>query len=339
MLSDRLQNTALRYFLEVVRSGSVSEAASRLSVSPSAVSRQVAALEELLGVPLFERHARGMAPSAAGELLAAHARRGAMEADRVVSDIQALQGLRRGLVRLASSSGFAIDFLPGAMAGFRARHPGILFHLRVVAPAQVTAAVRNGDVDIGLTYSRAAERDIQVQHMQAAPVYAIMRPDHPLARFSTVTLAQMHPHPIALPERDNTVRQLFDIGCSQRRLVFDPVLVSNHFESLTNFVLHGGGLSISGEVTVRDRARRGELHAAPIRERGMNGRAVEVQTLAGRTLPQGVSAFLDHLRAELPPSRTAGPHGDPLHSPGQERASPREAAEGAGNPRTLRQKD
>ena len=79
MLSSRLQDTALRYFLEVVRSGSVSEAATRLNVSPSAVSRQVAALEDLLGVPLFDRRPRGMAPSAAGELLAAHARRGALE--------------------------------------------------------------------------------------------------------------------------------------------------------------------------------------------------------------------------------------------------------------------
>eukprot|EP01041_Mallomonas_annulata_P029616 gene29616-51640_t len=63
--SSRLQDTALRYFLEVVRSGSVSEAATRLNVSPSAVSRQVAALEDLLGVPLFDRRPRGMAPSAA----------------------------------------------------------------------------------------------------------------------------------------------------------------------------------------------------------------------------------------------------------------------------------
>src|SRR2546427_356661 len=65
MLSNRLQDTALRYFLEVVRSGSVSEAATRLNVSPSAVSRQVAGLEEMLGVPLFERRPRGMAPSPA----------------------------------------------------------------------------------------------------------------------------------------------------------------------------------------------------------------------------------------------------------------------------------
>ena len=299
MLSSRLQDTALRYFLEVVRSGSLSEAAIRLNVSPSAVSRQVAALEDLLGVPLFERRPRGMTPSAAGEMLAAHARRGALEADRVVADIQALQGLRRGLVRLCSSAGFAIEFLPRVMTLFRTKYPGIHFHLRVASPAAVTAAVVNGDVDIGLTYSRSAERDITVQHRAASPVIAIMRPDHALAHLKSVTLTQLHQHPIALPERDNTVRQLFDIGCSQLGLVFEPVLVCNQFETLTHFVLHGGGLSISGEVTVHDRVQRGELHAAQIREPGMSARAVEVQTLSGRTLSAGVGRFLDFLREQL----------------------------------------
>ena len=296
----RLQDTALRYFLEVVRTGSVSEAATRLSVSPSAVSRQVATLEDLLGVPLFERRPRGMAPSPAGELLAAHALRNALEADRVVADIEALQGLRRGLIRVCCSAGFAIEFLPKAMAQFREQHPGMQFHLRVAAPAAVTQAVLNTEADIGLTYSRTAERDIEVQHRQVSPVIAIMRPDHPLARHASVTLAQMHPYPVALPERDNTVRQLFDIGCSQRQLVFDPVLVSNHFETLTHFVLHAGGMSISGEVTVRERVRRGELHAALIRERSMNGRAIERQTLAGRTLPHAAQSFLELLQLRLP---------------------------------------
>ena len=159
----RLQDTALRYFLEVVRTGSVSEAATRLSVSPSAVSRQVATLEDLLGVPLFERRPRGMAPSPAGELLAAHALRNALEADRVVADIEALQGLRRGLIRVCCSAGFAIEFLPKAMAQFRDQHPGMQFHLRVAAPAAVTQAVLNIEAGIGLTYSRTAERDIELQ--------------------------------------------------------------------------------------------------------------------------------------------------------------------------------
>ena len=300
MSSHRLQEASLRYFLEVVRCGSLTEAALRLNVTPSAISRQVAALEGVLGVPLFDRRPRGMMLSAAGELLAAHARRGALEADRVVSDIQGLQGLRRGRVRIASSAGFAIEFLPRAIVEFRERFPGLQFNVQVTSPAEVTTAVLHGEADMGLTYSRAAEEGIHIAHRQAASVLVIMRSDHPLARFQSVTLAQMHAFPIALPERDNTVRQLFDICCSDRRVVFEPVLVSNQFETLTHFVVHGGGLSISGEVTVRDRLRRRELHAAEIRERGMRGRAIELQTLNGRTLPEGVRCFLDFLRERLP---------------------------------------
>jgi DNA-binding transcriptional LysR family regulator len=305
MTAHRLQDTALRYFLEVARSGSLTVAAERLSVSPSAISRQVAMLEDLLGVPLFERHPRGMVASPAGELLAAHALHGALEAERVVSDIRGLQGLKRGRVRLACSSGFANEFLPRAIADFRAEHPGIQFQLRAARPAEVTEAVLLGEADIGLTYSRAAVDGIRVERRQPASVFAVMRPDHPLAKLRTVTLAQMHPYPIALSGADNTVRQLFDVGCSQRGLVFEPVLTSNRFESLASFVLHGGGLTIAGEITVRDRVRRGELHAAEIRERGMRGRAVELQTLAGRTLPEVVKTFLAFLGEQLPAAPAA----------------------------------
>lgn len=301
MLSVRLQETSVRYFLEVVRSGSISEAAVRLFVSGSAVSRQIAGLESVLGVALFERRPRGMVPSAAGELLAAYARRATLEADRVVSDIEALQGLRKGKVRIASSAGFAIEFLPQVIADFRRQYPGIQFHLQVARPADVTTAILNGDADIGVTYSRAAEQGICVEYRQEAPVLVIMRPDHALATFRTVTLAQMQPYPLALPDRENTVRQLFDICCSRRQLVFEPALVSTSFEALTNFVLHEGGLSISGEVTVRHRMQRGELHGTVIRDRGMDGRVIEVQTLMGRTLPEGVRTFLAALTRQLPP--------------------------------------
>jgi DNA-binding transcriptional LysR family regulator len=300
MTPHRLQETSLRYFLEVVRCGSLTEAATRLNVSASAISRQVAMLEELLGMPLFERRPRGMSPSPAGELLAAHARRGALEAERVMSDIQGLQGLQRGHVRIACSSGFANEFLPQAIVAFRALHPGIQFELKACDPAEVSEAVLLGDTDIGLTYSRAAMQGVRVAHRQRASVFALMRPDHALAKQRSVTLAQMLPFPIGLSGPDTTVRQLFDVACGNRGVVFEPALVTNRFEALASFVLHGGGLAIAGEITVRERVRRGELHAAEIRERGMRDRSVELQTLAGRTLPEVVRAFLDHLCQALP---------------------------------------
>ena len=75
MRQHSLQDTALRYFMAVADTGSLTEASARQHVAASALSRQIAALEAQLGVALFERHPRGMGLTAAGEILRAHARR------------------------------------------------------------------------------------------------------------------------------------------------------------------------------------------------------------------------------------------------------------------------
>jgi DNA-binding transcriptional LysR family regulator len=295
MKINQLQETSLRYFLEVVRCGSISEASQRLNVASSAISRQISALEQILDTVLFERRPRGMVLSAGGEMLAAHAMKSAMEADRVVADLLALKGLKRGRIRVASAEGMAIDFVPRVIADFQKKYPAILFQLWVGPPASVSKQVREGNADIGLTFSRTPQPDIKVVHHQPAPVMAVMRNDHPLAQFKQVTLAQLHPYPIALPEANTTLRQLFDIVCSRQQLVFEPVLTSNYVEALHNFVMYSGGVSVAGEVSVRYRINEGPMVMRPIRDRGLDGRQIEVQTLVGRTLPRVVDIFLGFL--------------------------------------------
>lgn len=299
MKQHHLQETSLRYFLDVVRTGSISVSSERLNVAGSAISRQIAGLEQALGTALFERRPRGMVATAAGEMLAAYAFRVALEADRLVQDIDALQGLRYGKVRLASSDGCAIEFLPQVIAAFRRDYPGIVFHLDVGGPAEVTRRVRDGEVDIGMTFSRTTQTDIKVVHRSPAPVMAVMRIGHPLSRFESLSLSQLREFPLALPDTHTTIRQLFDIVASQQRLVFEPAIVSNYSESLHNLTTISDTVAIAAEVTIRHRAARGELAAVPIRDRGMHARHIEVQTLVGRTLPQVVQLFLNFLCAQL----------------------------------------
>ncbi|AMP00184.1 bacterial regulatory helix-turn-helix, lysR family protein [Collimonas arenae] len=299
MKSHQLQETSLRYFLEVVRCGSISEASQRLNVASSAISRQITGLEQILDTVLFERRPRGMVLSAGGEVLAAHALKSALEADRVVADLLSLKGLKSGRIRIASTEGFAIDFLPRLISDFQKKYPAIVFQLYVGPPASVSRQVREGNADIGLTFSRIPEPNIKVVHQQPAPVMAIMRKDHPLSQFKQVSLSQLAAYPIALPEPNTTLRQLFDLACNRQQLLFEPVLTSNYVEALYNFVMHSGGVSISGEVSVRDRVAEGKMLMLPIRDRGLDGRQVEVQTLIGRTLPRVVETFLDYLLNHL----------------------------------------
>ncbi|HSV55295.1 MAG TPA: LysR family transcriptional regulator [Burkholderiaceae bacterium] len=294
-----LQETSLRHFLEVVRTGSVTEAAESLGVAPSAVSRHVAHLEAELDTLLFERRARGMVANAAGELLATHARRAWQDIERVADEIHALRGLKSGAVLLASTEGFASEFIPGLIAEFQRQYTGIRFELQVRLQAEVPELVRQGKIDIGVTVSSVSERGISVEVRHPSPIIAVLSRDHPLARRRQLALAQLVGHTLALPGKDSTVRQLFDISCSRQGLVFDSIFECNRLEPCIAYAAAQGGIGFSGELALRNRLQRGDVIGVPLRDREMTERHFEVQTLAGRNLPRAAKAFLEHLREAL----------------------------------------
>ena len=295
----QLQNTALRYFLAVAGSGSVAVASTRLHVAGSAISRQIASLEAALGTSLFDRHARGMVLTAAGELLVAHASRTLKDAEATLEEIQSLQQLRAGRVRVACTEAFAHDLLPRAIAAFRIKQVGVAFDVDVRPHAEITGALRKGEADLAVTFSRAPERDIAVQFRQPAPVLALVPRSHVLARARSVTLARMKDHPLALPTPGTMVREMIELACSRQQLLLHPVLTTNSMAAVHGFVLHGGGIAVSGEISVRQVVVAGLMRAIPISDAGLDLRDLQVQTLAGRTWPHAVAAFLEHLRREL----------------------------------------
>lgn len=294
-----LQEVALRYFVEVVRAGSVTEAASRLDVAPSAVSRQIGRLERELDTLLFERKARGMTPNAAGELLAAHARRAWLDVERVTEEILALRGLRTGEVRIAATEGFAYEFLPSMVLKFQKAWPGIHFALDMVAQAEVARRVRDGEVDIGVTVSLSSERGLTVEHRHPSPIMAVMAIDHPMSTRRLLSLAQVTAYPLALPSKTSTLRQLLDISCSRQGLQYDAVITSNHLYPLINYVSECHAITFCGEAALRRRLVEGRITAVPLRDREMNERHFEVQTAAGRHLPEAVRTFVAFLREQI----------------------------------------
>lgn len=294
-----LQEVAIRYFVEVARAGSVTEAAARLEVAPSAVSRQIARLERELGTLLFERRARGMALNSAGELLAAHARRAWLDIERVTDDILALRGLRQGEVRLAATEGFAYEFLPAVVADFQARCPGIRFTLDMCLQHEVAQRVRDGIADVGITVSLSSEGGLRVELRHPSPILAVVAPGHPLAQRRQVSLSQVLAYPLALPDATSTLRRLLDISCSRQELALDPVIIGNHLYPLIHYVAHTSAVTFCGELALRQQLKNRSVVAIALRDREMNERHFEVQTMAGRHMPDAARAFIEHLRETL----------------------------------------
>ena len=189
----------LRYFEAVAEEGSIRRASERLSVSASAVNRQILKLEDHLGTPLFERRPDGMRLTESGRLVHEHFRSTLDGFARLRSEIDDRQGIISGTVTILTLDSLTVHFLPEALSGFIDRHPAV--EVRVIAddPKTTTQAIAQGNADIGLTFSSPLGRGVRVLGEIPCAMHAIMTPDHELAGRSSVTLDECGAHPAHLP--------------------------------------------------------------------------------------------------------------------------------------------
>lgn len=291
-------STQIRYFLEVARTGSVSQAAAQLHVAASAVSRQVGKLEDQLGCALFERRARGMVPTDAGERLMAYARAGSDDAERVMEQVRGLAGYSARRVRVACTEGFATGFMPEVMTGFRRSRPEALIELSVGSPESVSRLLLQGETDVALKYTMAPEKGMTVRHAATAPMYALMLPTHPLARARAVTVADVVKYPLGISAKGMTGRQLFDMVASIQGLQYQASVVSN-FSSALLPSTRGDDIMLSGYLTAAHLIRQGQLVAVPFTEPELRQRVLQVLSLEGQTLAPLVLDFTAQLIAAV----------------------------------------
>ncbi|MGI5195602.1 LysR family transcriptional regulator [Streptomyces sp. CA-288835] len=146
-----MELTVWRTFVTVCRLGSLSAAAAELNHTQSAVSRQIAGLERQLGVPLMERHARGVRPTPAGEVFRHRALATLNEADRAV---RAVQDLRDGAfnrpLAVGATPSLAAGVVPEAIRALLEQTGPLQWILLPALSAQLHDRVINGDLDIAV---------------------------------------------------------------------------------------------------------------------------------------------------------------------------------------------
>jgi DNA-binding transcriptional LysR family regulator len=222
-----MQFSALRYFLETARLGSIRRAAERLYVAPSAVSRQIALLEQNFGAPLFERHATGVRLTQAGEVFARQAHATVRDFDRLHSEIDDLKKLRRGTVRIFSVEATVASVVYRAMAEFAREYPGITYEVQVTGGIRAIAALAAEECDIAISFEPPPHRDVEEVQSLRDPIVAIMHPAHPLASRAKVTLRDLTRHPIAALDDTHATRTLVDRALALEGLSLQIVLTIN----------------------------------------------------------------------------------------------------------------
>ena len=290
----------LAYFLEVARTGSVTEAAHALNVAPSAISRQIAKLESGIGVPLFARHPRGMTLTEAGSRLLAHARRTETESTTLVEELRTGRGAEARSVAVACSEGFARRLVPRAIAGFRREHPDVAFRVDVVARQEATRRVVEGLADVAVTYTMGPQHDVRVECAVVVPVAAIVPLGHELADRDRIGLADFCAYPLALASPGTSQRELFDIGAQLEGITVRPALVCDSLAPQYEFVRAGGGLALVGDLgDIEQSAATEGVTYVPVDHPVFRQREAQVQTATGRRPSWSATQFTELLVTSL----------------------------------------
>lgn len=152
----------LRFFLELVRSGSLARAAQRLGVDRNTVARRVGALEEELGLALFERGPQGWTRTPAGEELAELASRVEEDVLALARHAEARDKALSGTVRLTTATHLSAFLLVPALPALRARHPGLLLE---IAADQRTFDLTRREADLALRMGRPRDAGLMTRKL------------------------------------------------------------------------------------------------------------------------------------------------------------------------------
>nr|WP_202529261.1 LysR family transcriptional regulator [Streptomyces sp. SID486] len=243
----------MRYVVAVAETRNFTRAAERCSVVQSSLSHRIAPLERELGVRLFARSSRRVEPTSAGEAFVAAARECLAAADRAVADASAAAGVVRGRLAVGVIVTAAAVDVPEVLQRYHARHPEVRVMLRSGRSDELTAAIRDGDLDIAFLGLPEGERPSGVEsvaldhdeHVLAVPA------GHRLAGASRVTLREIAGETFVDFVAGTPARAQSDQAFAAAGLARDVAYEAGVVELITRLVGRGLGIALLPSAFIR----------------------------------------------------------------------------------------
>ena len=259
-----LHSRMLRFLDEVERAGSIRRASTRLNVASSSINRQIIALEQEIGMPLFERLNNRLRLTESGALMISHVRQTLQQHEHVRARIEDLKRKRRSEVTVATTSGLAAGLLPRVVAGFRIRHPDIKVAVRILPMSQIAGSLASGETDLAVATGLPDDMDVDVFAATVSRIGAAVPIGHALSEQARITLAQCQDLPLILADIGMPLRLILDDACLEAGITLEPIIESNSLEFLKRSAMQGLGVTFLHRLEVEEEVRRGDLRFVPL---------------------------------------------------------------------------
>jgi DNA-binding transcriptional LysR family regulator len=242
----------LRAFVAVAESASFTAAAGQLNLTQSALSVLVRELESEVGVRLFDRHTRGVALSEAGREFQPRVHRLLADLNEAVAAIADLGARRKGLVRLVAPQLIASAVLPGVIAAYRGKYPGIDVRLSDALPENLLDGLATGAADLAFGHELPHDDGVEATVFLEDPFWLVCRPDHPLAARRKVRWSEVEARTFIGPTRDFRRHLLPQLDARTReRMAAAPGQDVSYLTTALGLVMAGEGVTAGPSYAVR----------------------------------------------------------------------------------------
>ena len=243
-----------RSFLAVVETGSITDAAERLGVTQSALSRRIQQFEEQLETKLLSRSRKGVELTDTGHLAASEGQRLLTAFANLKEQIALHQGLEGGSVRIGGGATAVSFVLPAAIAAFQQAHPKVLFQLKEAGSSEIADDVLNGRLALGIVTLPLQSRELKVQNLTNDDIVLVARNDHPLARRKSVNPLALADQGFVSFEADTALRNLIDNAVRATGVDINVVMELRSIPSILRMVATTGHLAFVSRMALRDAA-------------------------------------------------------------------------------------
>ncbi len=297
----RISLKQLRVLPAVMQVGTISGAAKILNITPSAATLQMRQLADAAGMPLVERTNEGLRASEAGqEMIIAATRIEAALADCFAA-LEALGGLENGSISVGVVNRGKF-FAPQALASFAQTHPKVEIRLRVGNRKEITAGLRNCELDFAVMGSTSDNLEVEKALIGDHPHIVVGPNNHPMAQHKQIALAEFAKEVFLVRERGSGTRRLMKRMFSQAGINPNFGMEIDSNETLKQAVIAGLGIAFISAHTVSSEIQDGRLVAFNINELPLIRQWFVVKQQGKRLLPaaQALWDFLvisgaDHL--------------------------------------------
>src|SRR5688500_9917925 len=217
----------LSLLLDLAEQGSALRAAQAASMTQPAASKLLAEMESMLGVKLFERHARGVEPTWYGQVLVRHARTALSELSRAHDEIAALRNGRMGQAAIGTVVNPGTNLVPQAIAAVKREYPDLLIRVEMDYSRPLVARLVDGQLDmvVGRILGPDGLGELDFEPLADEPHSLIARAGHPLTRRRRLEHADLLEFGWILPPAASLLRSRMDAMFLERGLPWPQNIV------------------------------------------------------------------------------------------------------------------